>query len=470
VRYIYQWNQGLAAARNIGLRHSTGRYLVFLDADDRLLPDALIHNQKCLEARPECAFVFGCFRLITEEGVPYQIKARAYKGKIDYSALLQGNHIGMHATVMYRREVFDVVGGFNTLLRVCEDYDMYLRITRQFPVASHDQLVADYRHHGMNMSYDYFLMLSVVLSVLRTQRPYLGQNKLYRKAYWKGIRNWVYYYSQRLILKAYTCLKAGEWQNAVRVVTHPLQRLAQFLVSTAYEKAKNRGDWVEGSWRRLTRLAMGQVNWGDLRRVTPIRRGRPEQAIDCYYLERFLSAHTGDIQGRVVEVGGRAYVRQVEAHLLDMLKAFQGAEETPPITFVADLACVDDLPSASFDCVILPQTLHQVYNPRSVLQTAYRLLKPGGVVLATVPGIPLHKRVDTSYWAFTIHSIRRLLVEIFPPAYVTVSAYGNVLTAVSYLQGISAHELHSKELDYYDPHYQVLIGLRAVKPVNTQGQ
>src|SRR5262245_56603663 len=70
VRYIYQQNQGLAAARNTGLRHSTGRYLVFLDADDRLLPEALIHNQKYLEARPECAFAFGRFRLITKEGVP----------------------------------------------------------------------------------------------------------------------------------------------------------------------------------------------------------------------------------------------------------------------------------------------------------------------------------------------------------------------------------------------------------------
>src|SRR5215217_8140206 len=59
VRCIRQNNQGLAAARNSGIRESKGSYLVFLDADDRLLPEALEAGVKCLKAYPDGAFVFG---------------------------------------------------------------------------------------------------------------------------------------------------------------------------------------------------------------------------------------------------------------------------------------------------------------------------------------------------------------------------------------------------------------------------
>ena len=70
VRYVQQANQGLAAARNTGLRHSTGAYLVFLDADDRLLPQAVEVGLQQLQAHPECAFTFGKWRQIAGDGSP----------------------------------------------------------------------------------------------------------------------------------------------------------------------------------------------------------------------------------------------------------------------------------------------------------------------------------------------------------------------------------------------------------------
>jgi glycosyltransferase involved in cell wall biosynthesis len=122
VHCVQQRNQGLSAARNTGLHNSTGEYIVFLDADDRILPNALHSGLDCLKAYPESAFGYGRFRLLMANGTVRLIKPYPFTGRDCYSTLLQINQIGMHATVMYRRAVFDAVCGFNRSLRACEDY------------------------------------------------------------------------------------------------------------------------------------------------------------------------------------------------------------------------------------------------------------------------------------------------------------------------------------------------------------
>src|ERR1700722_10743616 len=70
VRLIRQENRGRSAARNVGLKTCTTRHLVFLDADDRLLPNALETGLGWAAAKPECAFVYGAHRWIAEDGEP----------------------------------------------------------------------------------------------------------------------------------------------------------------------------------------------------------------------------------------------------------------------------------------------------------------------------------------------------------------------------------------------------------------
>jgi glycosyltransferase involved in cell wall biosynthesis len=104
VSYIRQDNSGLAAARNTGLRRSRGDLLVFLDADDRLLPHALEAGLDDFEAHPECGFVFGSFRRIDATGrVLADRAAMRPLGKDAYLGLLRNNQICMHATAMFRR-------------------------------------------------------------------------------------------------------------------------------------------------------------------------------------------------------------------------------------------------------------------------------------------------------------------------------------------------------------------------------
>ena len=219
VRFAYQPNRGLAAARNAGLMRSTGEFVVFLDADDRLCCDAVAVNVTHLRQHPDSAFVYGAFRLLDRDGVPRddQVRGGAVAGDA-YASLLRRNHIGMHATVMYRREVFQTVRGFNEALAACEDYDLFLRIGRLFPVAGHKMLVAEYRQHGASMSSDSLKMLRTSLAVLRTQRPYVRHDVSLRDAYREGLRFLRTYYGEQVLAGAETAGRPFGRRRAIRSV------------------------------------------------------------------------------------------------------------------------------------------------------------------------------------------------------------------------------------------------------------
>lgn len=134
VRLIRQANRGLAAARNAGWSAARGKYVVFLDADDRLLPDALATNLQRFATSPNYAFVFGSYRIVDIEGRVLDVVGPPSPVDGDaYRQFLEGNCIGMHAAVMYRRDRIAELGGFDHQLRACEDYDLYLRMNSFIP-------------------------------------------------------------------------------------------------------------------------------------------------------------------------------------------------------------------------------------------------------------------------------------------------------------------------------------------------
>jgi glycosyltransferase involved in cell wall biosynthesis/SAM-dependent methyltransferase len=198
VRYVRQPNSGLAAARNAGLRHSTGRYVVFLDADDRLLVGAAAIGVDELERHPECAFVSGEHRYIGVDGSVMQEWSRPAVGANHYAALLKGNYIGMVATVMFRRDVFQTVQGFDGRWNACEDYDLYLRIARVFPIRAHTSTVAEYRRYPTAMSSDPGRMLDAALAVLSAQREAIRGHREYEQAWREGRLYWRQYYGRAL--------------------------------------------------------------------------------------------------------------------------------------------------------------------------------------------------------------------------------------------------------------------------------
>ncbi len=236
--------------------------------------------------------------------------------------------------------------------------------------------------------------------------------------------------------------------------------------------------WVPaGARRKLSPVRQAVVDWrrrrppklGDLRRVTPIdanwgyERGTP---IDRVYVERFIESHAAAIRGRVLEIAAPDYTtrfgRGVEH--VDILMATEG---NPEATIVGDLVDAPQIPSDTFDCAIVTQTLQFVYDVRSALRTLHRILAPGGVLLATVPGLTKISRIENEvfgeWWHYTGRSALRLGEEAFGEGNVEVRTYGNVLTAAGFLYGLAASDLRPDELAAEDPLYEVTVGIRAVK-------
>jgi SAM-dependent methyltransferase len=209
---------------------------------------------------------------------------------------------------------------------------------------------------------------------------------------------------------------------------------------------------------------------GDLRRLTPIDpsfglgRGKP---VDRHYIEDFLRRHAADIRGRALEVGEDAYTVEYGGGRVTRSDILHADDSNPRATLIGDLATGDSLPSDAFDCFICTQTLTYIYDVQAAVRTIHRILKPGGVLLATVPGISQMSPYDRDrwgeYWRFTAQSLGRLLGDRFGSARVEVEAFGNVLASTAFLQGLCADDLTRDELDHRDQRYQMLVAGRAVK-------
>ncbi len=220
----------------------------------------------------------------------------------------------------------------------------------------------------------------------------------------------------------------------------------------------------------VRRLRFGRVRWGSLRRTAPVsrrfglERGRP---VDRYYIEGFLAQHAGDVHGCVLEIGDPAYTRRFGGSKVTCEDVLHATPGNPQATIVGDLATGKGIPEDAFDCIILTQTLPFIYDVQAAVAGCYRALRPGGVVLATLPGISQISRYDMErwgdFWRFTDAGARRMFGEVFGSQNVAVLTYGNVLAACALLQGLAVEDLKAAELDYHDDDYQVIIVVRAAK-------
>lgn len=216
-------------------------------------------------------------------------------------------------------------------------------------------------------------------------------------------------------------------------------------------------------FRRLRRPAF----LGTLRRTSPLSdgfgfdRGTP---VDRYYIDRFVEKNRGAIHGRVLEIKNSRYTHEfgsdvVQRDVLDIDPTNRNA------TIVADLAAADGIPADAFDCFILTQTLQLIFDTRSAIFHAHRILRPGGVLLCSVPCVARITPgcIDSDHWRFTRASCSRLFGDVFPRDRVTVRTHGNVLTAIAFLTGMAAEELRQRELDHDDENFPLLVTVRAEK-------
>ena len=212
------------------------------------------------------------------------------------------------------------------------------------------------------------------------------------------------------------------------------------------------------TWARTVTRGMERPSWGNLRRVTPIsatygfERGAP---IDRYYVDKFFTAHRALITGRVLEIQTTDHIRKygtdvTAADTLDIVPQFHP-------TYCCDLAHADVVPSGSYDCFLLPNALCFFRDLDAALREARRIVRPGGLILATVPGfVPLTPDVE-DYWHASADGWRVIAERVWPGCDTTVDTHGNCLAAVAAMYGIAVEELSSRELDVNDPRYPVLV-------------
>ena len=166
IRYIYQENRGVSAARNAAIWDSKGEHIAFLDADDVWLPEKLELQVKVLDSRPEVAIV--CSDTYFFDDQTGDIIGRFWHGDKQFHGWFNPREASKNAlryllyrgcfiaptVTMVRREVFGEVGGFDEALKTQTDWDMWVRISRRFAIETIDIPLAKNRRHGDNLSCD----------------------------------------------------------------------------------------------------------------------------------------------------------------------------------------------------------------------------------------------------------------------------------------------------------------------------
>lgn len=440
VRVVRQDHRGVAAARNHGVGLTSSPYVLMLDADDRLRPRYLEKTAEVLDTRPELDWVASAFEAFGERryrwmpSAPDVLRLLARGGEVTVSSLL-------------RRRMWDAIGGLDETLPAYEVWEFWIAAAER----------------GLQG-----LVLDETLIEYRIQAGSRSHRGLQRETYVAAMRAmterrlpWARAHAPELVLGKEAFLREQLAHG------HTLRRRREERRRALDEIDRE----IEAARRRLSDGGAGRVDLGELRRLEPLSpewgldRGGP---LDRHYIDRFLRLHRGDIRGRVLEIKDDGYTRRFGSAVGDV-DVLDVDAANPRATVVADLQQADSIPEGRYDCFVLTQTLHIIYDVRAALRHALRILKPGGVLLCTLPAVSRVNYEDGGldggdFWRFTEASVRRLFAELLPPESFEVTVYGNVLASVAFLHGLAPHELDAALLEHVDPYFPLVFAVRAVKP------
>ncbi len=480
-------NRGMSASRNLGIRRGTGEYIALLDSDDVWLPRKLEDQVALLNAQPEAAMLYGRTQFWHSwAGDPDEFQYDHYTDLgLEPNRLVQPPNlltlflkkedtIASTCSILLRRSAFERFGGFEENFRAMyEDMVFYTKLYLEAPVYVTDGCWDRYRQHSNGCNAN-----AMREGSFSPTRPNKSRDTFL---------TWIETYLSKQGYEGTEVWKV--LQKELRPYRHPvgyrLTRLPQNLKDgtrlllravTQRTLPISKRCWLRD--RVMGKKTLPIMSWGifgGFRDIAPIcrdfgcARGTP---VNRYYLCQFLDEQSANIRGRVLEIEENFLTYRYGGEKVTQSDVLHVAENNPYATIVGDLTSADHIPSDAFDCIILTQTLQFIYDVPATIRTLYRILKPGGVLLATFSGIsqisPPDMKKWGQYWSFTTLSARKLFSEEFPENHLEVKSCGNVLVATALLQGIVMEDLRKEELDYNDPEYEVLITVKAMKPTNIQ--
>lgn len=180
VRYFYQDNRGIPATRNKGIREAKGDFIAFLDSDDHWLPEKLERQIECFSKHPHYGMVATRCLCTTPEG-KFLKKNRPGKSGWILTDLFKANFIRT-SSAMIKKECLEEIGLFDESLPECEEYDLWLRIAKQYPIGFIDEPLTVYTDNPQGVSTDSLAGRLQRLKVL--EKDYLKEcipQALYRK-------------------------------------------------------------------------------------------------------------------------------------------------------------------------------------------------------------------------------------------------------------------------------------------------
>lgn len=183
-------------------------------------------------------------------------------------------------------------------------------------------------------------------------------------------------------------------------------------------------------------------------------------SVDRFWIEHWIALNSDRIRGRVLEAQSDLYSSTLGKP--DRIDVIHNWNDNPHANVFADLQDAPQIASATYDCLILTQVLQYIPDLSAALETCSRILRVGGTLLATVPGIaPIAEHEDTLYgdfWRFTARGAEYLVRQHFTK--VVTHAYGNRAAASAFLFGapVLPGETVAQERGI-----QALIGISAIK-------
>ncbi|HEX5069599.1 MAG TPA: glycosyltransferase [Vicinamibacterales bacterium] len=439
-------HQGVSGTRNSGIERSNGQYLCFLDADDVLDPQFLARTLAPLEADAGLGFVSCWLKTFGSDEWVWR------QDRCDLPAVLAECTVLTASPV--RRSILDEVGGFDAASGelFAEDWDLWISIVeRGHRGTILPEVLFYYRRYAESNSrrWDNPEFVARVTRLLFERHEASYRQHLHEVLMLKELR------SGDLLRKNYDLQREVENRLAPAVANRRAQtrQLRERLATV--DSGQNPGARAGLSWGDLDRLSPLSADWG-------FDRGSP---VDRHYIEAFLSSHAADIHGDVLEVGDSQYTRRFGGDRVASSSVIDVDKANPAATIVADLRKADAIATGRFDCFIMTQTAYLIDDIGAVVAECARILKPGGVLLATLPcAIRLEPitGLDADFWRLGPRAAADLFGRAFPAQQVSVAPYGNLLTTVAFLYGVAHEELRRDELDTVDGRYPLTIGVRAV--------